>query len=170
MVNPFEVLQYSVMQLTQYTDYSLRVLIYLSTFPDRKVTIATIAKNFNVSQNHLKKVVHNLSQHGLLKSIRGRSGGLRLGKDPAEITVADVIRVTESSFNLAECFNQKKNTCPIYLTCALKRILGEASGQFMSVLDNYTMADIVGSSRGQLKHLDINIVVEAIPDKKTDPK
>ena len=126
------------MQLTRYTDYSLRVLIYLAITRET-ATIAEIATRYGISENHLVKVVHNLGKLGYIETVRGRSGGIRLAGEPEAIRVGEVVRQVEPTFDLLECFNVKENTCPILPACGLRRVLGEAQKAFMDVLDGYTL-------------------------------
>lgn len=131
------------MQLTLYTDYSLRVLLYLGLNPRRMATITDIAQSYCISRNHLVKVVHNLATQGFILTTRGRGGGITLARPPAEINIGDVVRHTEVSFHLVECFDRDHNTCPIAAACFLKSALYEAQGAFMQVLDRYTLADVL---------------------------
>ncbi|MDQ6991449.1 MAG: Rrf2 family transcriptional regulator [Mariprofundaceae bacterium] len=131
------------MQLTLYTDYSLRVLLYLASHPDKRVTINEIAEYFGISRNHLVKVVHNLGKLELIHTIRGKSGGLLLAVAPENINIADTVRYTEPHMNLLECFDDVTNTCPITSQCALKGVLFQARKGFMDVLENYTLADML---------------------------
>jgi Rrf2 family nitric oxide-sensitive transcriptional repressor len=131
------------MQLTLYTDYSLRVLIYLGLSPGRVVTITDVAQSYGISRNHLVKVVHNLATLGYIRTTRGRGGGLGLARPPAQINIGDVVRHTEVNFHLVECFDRENNTCPIAAACFLKSALHEAQRAFMSVLDRYTLADVL---------------------------
>ena len=133
------------MQLTLYTDYSLRVLIYLGIRPERQATITEIAKSYNISRNHLVKVVHNLGALGYIKTVRGRGGGMLLARNPKDINVGDVVRQTEPNFNLVECFDKENNTCPISPCCALIKGLKVARSAFLEVLDGLTLADAVGN-------------------------
>lgn len=131
------------MRLTNYTDYSLRVLIYLAAKEtDEKSTITEITNAYQISRNHLTKVIHQLGQIGVIKTIRGRGGGILLAKDPHEITVGAIVRETEEDFNMVECF-QKGNNCVLTPVCSLRSILGEALTAYLDVLDKYTIADIV---------------------------
>ena len=99
------------MQLTQYTDYSLRVLIYLSQKQQGELaTISEIADFYSISRNHLVKVVHNLATYGFIQTMRGKNGGMCLARPAAEIGIADVVRKTEPNFDIAECFNKESNT------------------------------------------------------------
>ncbi len=134
------------MQLTLYTDYSLRVLIYLGLYPERLVTINEIAESYNISRNHLVKVVHHLGQVGFIQTVRGKGGGMRLAHPPEEINIGAVVRSTESNFDLVECFDMEKNTCPIEPACAIKGILAQANARFMDVLDSYSLAPVLGAA------------------------
>lgn len=130
------------MQLTQFTDYSLRVLIYLARLPEsEQATIGEIATYHKVSRNHLVKVVNKLAAEGLIQTIRGKGGGMKLGRPAHTIGIGDVVRATETNMDLVECFDPKSNQCCISLGCALKAHLFEARRAFMMVLDKYTLAD-----------------------------
>jgi Rrf2 family transcriptional regulator, nitric oxide-sensitive transcriptional repressor len=131
------------MRLTYFTDYSLRVLIYMAATPDGRGTIAEIAKSFDISENHLTKVVHFLGKEGLLLNVRGRGGGLRLVLPPGKINVADVVRRAERGDVPAECFRQDENKCCLTGRCKLEAVLGEAVDSFYAVLGRYTLADLV---------------------------
>ena len=133
------------MQLTLYTDYSLRVLIYLGEYPDRLVTIGEIARFYNISRNHLVKVVHNVGKIGYIHTSRGRSGGLQLAMPPEDIVIGQLVRHTEPHLDLLECFDMANNTCPVATACTLKGALYQARKAFMDVLDSYTLADVLGN-------------------------
>lgn len=130
------------MKLTTFTDYSLRVLIYLATEPDRRATIAEIASAFDIKENHLTKVVHFLALQGWLTTVRGKGGGLELGQPPEHISVGAVVRQTEGADLPAECFDRQHNRCQLVRVCRLKGVLGEAMRAFHGVLDRYTLADL----------------------------
>ncbi|WP_295559308.1 Rrf2 family transcriptional regulator [uncultured Hyphomicrobium sp.] len=130
------------MRLTQLSDYSLRVLMYLGTKPDRLSTIQEIAAAYGISENHLMKVVHRLAQHGFVETVRGRGGGLRLKGRADEIRLGAVVRAVEEDFNIVECFDDG-NTCRITEVCRLKRILNQALGAFLMSLDGWSLADLV---------------------------
>lgn len=131
------------MQLTLYTDYSLRALVYLAQTHGESATISQIADFYRISRNHLVKVVHNLGNEGLIITTRGKHGGMRLAREPETITIGEVVRRTEPNFNLVECFDpQKKNNCVITASCSLKNMLYEANKNFLAVLDSYTLADV----------------------------
>lgn len=133
------------MQLTLYTDYSLRVLVYLGLRPGEQATINELAEAYGISRNHLVKVVHHLGQTGYVHTMRGKSGGMRLGKPVDEIIIGEVVRQTEPHMNLLECFEEETNTCPITAACALKHALYQARKAFIDVLDCYTLADVLGN-------------------------
>lgn len=135
------------MKLTSFTDYSLRVLIYLATQPDRRPTIAEIATVFGVSEHHLTKVVHFLGQNGWLANVRGKGGGLALAMAPELIGVGQVVRNTEGTDIVAECFEQAGGACTIASVCRLRGVLGEALDAFYAVLDRTTLADLAGNRR-----------------------
>lgn len=134
------------MRLTSYTDYSLRVLIYLSIHSgDSLATIQEIADHYNISKNHLMKVVYELGKEGYLENIRGRNGGLRLAKQPEEINIGKVIRDMEEDFHTVECFDPTKNACILSPACRLKGVLHEALVAYFNVLNRYTLADLVNN-------------------------
>ena len=132
------------MRLSEYTDYSLRVLMYCAARPDRLVTIAELATHHTVSKNHLMKVVNDLARQGLLATTRGRGGGLRLLPKPADIRVGDVVRRSETDFRLVECFDSASNSCSLTPDCRLKGVFGSALAAYFQVLDSATLADICG--------------------------
>lgn len=140
------------MRLTYLTDYSLRVLMYVSVVPDRLVTIQEIAQGYGISENHLMKVVHGLAQHGFIETVRGRGGGLRLARPASDITVGAVVRAVEDDFALVECF-RTDNTCRITPVCRLRGALQDALGAYFEVLDNRTLAELVAKPKALLKEL-----------------
>lgn len=131
------------MQLTQYTDYSLRVLIYLAKKADDLTTVTEIAEYHGISRNHLVKVIHNLATKGFILTTRGRNGGMKLSRQPSKIILGDVIRNTEPNFDIAECFNIANNCCVITPNCGLKSIFREAQLGFIRAMDKYTLSDAV---------------------------
>lgn len=139
------------MQLTQYTDYALRTLMYLALC-DGNATITEISERYAISRNHLVKVVHNLGKGGFIITTRGRQGGLRLAHPPSEINLGTVVRSTEPNFHLVECFDVSRNQCKITAACQLKGVLASAFSAFLAVLDQYTLEDLVSNQR-QLKNL-----------------
>jgi Rrf2 family transcriptional regulator, nitric oxide-sensitive transcriptional repressor len=126
------------MRLTGYTDYSLRVLMYLGARQDRLCSVAEISRAYGISQNHLMKVVNGLGRLGYVASARGRTGGIRLAKAAEEIPVGQVIRETEDGFDLVDC-----QRCVISSACGFAGVLDEALAAFMQVLDKYTLEDLL---------------------------
>ena len=126
------------MRLTRYTDYAMRVMLYLGGRSDRLCSIAEIARAYDISQNHLMKVVNDLVNAGYLTSVRGRNGGIALARPPAQINVGEVIRHTEDGFDLVNC-----GTCVIAPACGLTAALNKAVAAFLAVLDDYSFADLL---------------------------
>jgi Rrf2 family transcriptional regulator, nitric oxide-sensitive transcriptional repressor len=139
------------MKLTAFTDYSLRVLIYLAAQPAERATIAQIAAAFRVSEHHLVKVVHFLGKQGWLANVRGKGGGLELGEAPDKIVIGQVVRATEGDAVVAECFGETSD-CQIAPNCRLRGVLHEAVNAFHAVLDRYTLQDLV-NNRQQLARM-----------------
>jgi Rrf2 family nitric oxide-sensitive transcriptional repressor len=133
------------MRLSDYTDYTLRVLMYCAAHRDRLVTIAEMAEGHQVSKNHLMKIVNDLARQGVLETTRGRGGGLRLLKAPSAIRVGDVVRNAETDFRLVECFDAASDTCTLTPTCRLRGVLASALKAYFAELDRVTLADLVGS-------------------------
>lgn len=131
------------MKLSSFTDYALRVLIFLATDATRRATIAEIAQAFQISENHLIKVVHLLGQKGWVSTVRGKGGGLSLARPAKDVVVGQVVRDTEGAALPAECFNSDGGRCCIAPVCQLRDVLGEAVDAFYQVLDAYTVADLV---------------------------
>ena len=128
------------MKLTRYTDYALRVLIYVSLRADSPASISEIAARYDISENHLMKVVQQLGHAGLLITSRGRGGGVRLGAAPDSIRIGDVVRLTEPDFDIADC-----ESCTLKGRCRLTSIFADATAAFLAVLDRYTLADVIKS-------------------------
>jgi Rrf2 family nitric oxide-sensitive transcriptional repressor len=129
------------MQLTRYTDYSLRVLLYLGVQDDgQRATVSDIAKRFDIARNHLVKVVHRLGQLGYIETIRGKGGGIVLGRAAADIGLGAVVRDMEAKLELIDCNNPP---CPLACDCKLKGVLNQAADAFLKVLDQYTLADML---------------------------
>ena len=132
------------MRLTVYSDYALRVLMYLAVHADPMPTIGEIASSYGVSRNHLMKVVYELGVAGYIETVRGKKGGLRLARDPADIGLGEIIRHTEPDLDLVPCFARRgADCCAITPVCSLKGALHRARAAFMDVLDSYTLADRV---------------------------
>ncbi|MFA8438075.1 Rrf2 family transcriptional regulator [Pueribacillus sp. YX66] len=142
------------MKLTSYTDYSLRVLMFLSLRRDDKLSnINEISEAYNIKRNHLTKIIHELGRLGYVETVRGRNGGVRLKKAPEEINIGEIVRRTEEDFYLLDCFDSNgMNTCVLTPVCRFKSMLNEALNAFFKVLDQYTLDDIT-SNRSQLLSL-----------------
>lgn len=130
------------MRLTAFTDYCLRTLMYLGLQPDELVTITEIADHYGISRNHLMKVVHELGRLGYIETVRGKHGGMRLNRKPADIRLGDVIRGTENDMALAECMSRNSN-CRLAPACVLHGVLDEALNAFLEVLNRYTVEDLL---------------------------
>nr|WP_047165933.1 Rrf2 family transcriptional regulator [Sphingomonas sp. Y57] len=126
------------MRLTRYTDYSLRVLIHLAINDDRLCSISEISRAYEVSHNHLMKVVNALARDGFIETVRGRTGGMRLARPATEITVGEVVRRTEEGFQLADC-----SGCALSPACGLTGVLAEAMQAMMGVFDSYRISDLL---------------------------
>lgn len=131
------------MQLTRFTDYSLRVLIHLGSHPDTQATVAGIATGYGISRHHLTRVVHQLGLKGYIETVRGKGGGFRLARRPELIRIGDVVRDMEPGFELAECFRPGETSCRLLPACALKPVLAEAGRAFLTSLDQYTLAELL---------------------------
>lgn len=132
------------MQLTRFSDYSLRALIYLGLNTGRRCTIREIAEAYAISENHLTKLIHHLGREGFVATTRGRNGGLELARPASEIGLGEVFRATEGNFHLVECFAAgEKNTCPIAGPCVLTHVLDAALQAFLDVLDRHTLEDLL---------------------------
>jgi Rrf2 family nitric oxide-sensitive transcriptional repressor len=131
------------MQLTRFTDFSLRVLIYLGSHPGAQATVAALASEYAISRHHLTRVVHQLGVKGYIETVRGKGGGFRLARRPDQIKIGDVVRDMETGFELAECFRPGDTACRLLPACALKPVLAAAGRAFLSSLDQYTLADLL---------------------------
>jgi Rrf2 family nitric oxide-sensitive transcriptional repressor len=128
------------MRLTMYSEYSLRVLIYLACVGDERATIGTIAKAYGISRQHLTKIVHNLARLGYVRTVRGKGGGLELAKPLESIGLGELVRKTEADLKLVDCDG---SACPIRQVCLLRSALGAACNAFLATLDRYTLASLV---------------------------
>jgi Rrf2 family nitric oxide-sensitive transcriptional repressor len=129
--------------LTQFSDYSLRLVIYLASHPDQVVSVDEISRAYGISRHHLVKVVQTLTELGVIESQRGRGGGMRLAMLPSAINVGWLVRRTEPHFDLVECFDPATNTCPIAAACGLKGLLHRAQHAFLRVLDECSLEQIL---------------------------
>lgn len=137
------------MRLTQATNYSIHVLLYCAVNPNRPSRVADIAATFGMSETHLFKILKVLVEHNFIETIRGRHGGLKLGRPAEEIRLGEVIGATEESFMMADCFSEDgPKDCPLMLGCEYNHVLREALGAFFAVLDRYTVADLARNRAG----------------------
>ncbi|MDB5914213.1 MAG: transcriptional regulator, BadM/Rrf2 family [Ramlibacter sp.] len=153
------------MKLTAFTDYSLRVLIYLAAQAGGRATISQVAAAYGISENHLVKVVHFLGKAGWLKNVRGKGGGLELGRPADQIRIADVVRDAEGATAAAACIGKEDEGCRIATCCKLRGVLGEAMAAFYAVLARYTLAD-VARNRDQLATILFLPVPSTTPARK----
>lgn len=134
------------MQISSYSDYSIRVLIHVALCAPNRVTVDDVASTFNLSRHYLVKIVHELGLNGYLNTHRGIGGGFTLAKSPENICIGTLIRDGEKSSNVIDCFDKKQKICRIYSACRLKGVLDEAADAFFTVLDRYTLADLLDQS------------------------
>lgn len=139
------------MQLTRFTDYALRVLIYLGANSERLVTIKEIAEKHGLSENHLMKIVHKLATRGYIETVRGKGGGMRLARRAEMINLGEVVRDTEENMDIAECFEASTQSCVLLPSCALKSVLVEAKKSFLATLDAYSLSDLISRPTGTIK-------------------
>ena len=143
------------MRLTFHTDYALRLLMLLALEPANLHTIGAVARRYGISRNHLVKVAQTLIKTGFIESLRGRGGGLRLARAPQTINLGAVVRATEDSFALVECFDRERNNCVVAPACGLRGPLEKALDAFLAVLDSYSLHDLIenpATSR-RMRHL-----------------
>jgi len=138
------------MQLKRYTDFSLRVLIYLGIHPDEVISINEIARAYDISRNHLLKVVIGLQEQQLIETHRGKHGGMQLAKSPDDINVGEVVKYMEGSSPIVNC---REPFCPILPACNLNAVLREAQQSFIHTLQTYTLADLLDGKEEQLVEL-----------------
>lgn len=132
----------AIMRLSEFTDYTLRVLIYCAEHPDRLVTVSEVSEHHGLSKSHVTKIVNALAHQRLLETVRGRGGGFRLMRDPGTVRIGDVVRAAESDFRLVECFDMRSNRCKLNPACRLKKTLMQALRAFYAELDRCTLAEI----------------------------
>ncbi len=131
------------MRLTKQTNYALRILMYCAANDNKLSQIPEIAASYNLSEAFLFKILKPIVKHGFVESVRGRNGGIRLARKADQITLSEVVRITEDSFAMADCFDPEGTDCPLLNHCGLNQALGEALAAFFAVLDKYTINDIV---------------------------
>lgn len=131
------------MYLSKFTDYSFRALIYLANNNDRLCTVEELSGNLDISEHHLKKIIQKLAKTDYVVSLKGRSGGLKLGLEPSEINLSDVLKITEENLNIAGCFSSR-DKCPMQnCGCRLKSVMNKALGSFVEEFSNYTLEDVL---------------------------
>jgi Rrf2 family iron-responsive transcriptional regulator len=144
------------MRLTRQSNYAIRTLVYCAVNAPELSRIADIAKAHSISELFLFKLIKPLVENGLIETVRGRKGGIRLGRPAADITLLDTIKLTEESFAMAECF-EGSSDCPLMDNCDLNGALREALGAFFEVLDSYTIADLASKRRGLRERLGLKL-------------
>ncbi len=147
------------MQLTSFTDYSLRTLMYLAIHQERRCTVQEISGYFEISHNHMVKAVHNLAKLGYIESFKGKGGGIRLAKAPETINLGVIIKELEPDFFIAECFDCSTNYCKIAPICQLKTVLFQAYSQFIQELDKHTLASITSNRSSMIQLFDTREVL-----------
>ena len=143
------------MRLSNYSDYALRVLMQAALRAPELTTVDEVASAFDISRNHLTKVVHDLARHGFLTTRRGIGGGFTLGLPPQNIRLGDVVRLTESDDKVIDCVSRSNVNCALFPACRLKGALAEASRAFFAVLDGYSLHDLVKQKREMRRLLNI---------------
>lgn len=146
------------MRLTRQTNYAIRILMYCAANSERLSRIPEIASAYTVSELFLFKILQPLVENGLVETVRGRNGGVRLGRPADQINLFDVVRVTEESFAMAECFESDAAECPLVDSCALNAALREALGAFFAVLERHTIADLVKAKSNVRSLLGIDLL------------
>jgi len=141
------------MKLTSYSNYALRSMQLAALRAPGLTRVDDVARAHGISRAHITKIVHELGQAGYLETIRGRGGGFRLARPAGEITVGEIVRLTEAPTEVVECFNPDTNTCPLIGVCRLSQKIKEATRAFFTVLDEVTIADIAGNKRQLLNRL-----------------
>lgn len=131
------------MQLSAYSDYSLRVLMHAALRGAARTTVDEVAETFGISGHHLVKIVHDLGRSGYLATQRGMGGGFTLGRPANQIRLGEIVRLGEETDRVIECADRKNRQCLLFPACRLKEVLDEASAAFFAVLDNYTLADLL---------------------------
>ncbi|MGQ9365092.1 Rrf2 family transcriptional regulator [Azospirillum sp. ST 5-10] len=158
------------MRLSSHTDYALRLLMFLAVQRDGLPTISEIAGVYGISKNHLMKIAHQLGLGGYIETVRGRNGGLRLGRPAEQIRIGDVVRYTERDLALVDCMGASDGTplCRLNPACTLRSALQEALQAFLAVLDDYTLAEIVHNRRSLAALLDLPLPPAQRPAGRRD--
>lgn len=144
------------MRLTRQSNYAIRTLVYCAVNEPALSRVADIAKAHAISELFLFKLIKPLVENGLIETVRGRKGGIRLGRPADEITLLDTVRLTEESFSMAECFEDGDTACPLADACDVNAALREALGAFFEVLDSYTIADLAAKRRSLRQRLGLS--------------
>lgn len=148
------------MKLTAYTNYALRTLMFCALHPGQLVRIEDVSSAYGISRAHLLKAARHLGQLGYLENIRGRSGGVRLGRAPEDIVIGEVVRHTEGDLELVECFNPDSNTCPLIGVCKLSVLFRTGLKAFFAELDKVTLADMIANGPVLIERLMANHATE----------
>lgn len=147
------------MRLTRQSNYAIRTLVYCAVNQPGLSRVADIAKAYGISELFLFKLIKPLVENGLIETVRGRHGGIRLGKPAVDITLLETIRLTEENFALAECFEEGAD-CPLIGECDLNGALREALGAFFTVLEGYTIADLASKKRSLRERLGLQVALD----------
>ena len=131
------------MYLSKFTDYSFRILMYLGNNPDKLSTVDELSSILGLSTHHVKKIVYKLSKNNYISSLKGRNGGIKLGMDPKDINLGNLLEITEDNLDILECFSIENNTCSLNNCCKLKPIINDALESFKLELSKYTLDDIL---------------------------
>jgi Rrf2 family nitric oxide-sensitive transcriptional repressor len=160
--------RYSFMQLTLFTDYALRTLVYLALQPEERLsTITEVADKFNISRNHVVKIVHQLGQKGYIDTIRGKHGGIRLARESEEINLRDLISDMENVSCLLDCHRE---ACLLTSACRFQGIMRKAMRAFLNVLAEFTLADLVKDGTRMCGLLDIDVPISFQKELVTEVK
>ena len=154
------------MRLTQQANYSVRILMYCAAKKDEFAKVSEIARVFDISEYHLFKILPILVSNGFITTHRGRNGGLKLAKEPSEITLGQIIRAAEENFHLADCFDEGSYDCPLLSMCDFNHALNDALESFLQALDKYTLADLT-AKEGDMRNL--LSIADGLPLKSAAP-
>lgn len=149
------------MRLTRQTNYAIRILMYCAANEGQLSRVPDIAEAYSLSELFLFKILQPLVEHGLIETVRGRNGGVRLGKPAEAISLFDVVRVTEDSFAMAECFENDAVECPLVDSCGVNEAMRKALGAFFEVLEGYSIRDLV-DARPNMRNI---LGIDALPPR-----